>query len=72
MRWRREVARTARFVPREPPDCDSVAHVAREVERAPWDFRARVKVFTSAAKLSARVPLSVAVEAVDAQSCIAP
>jgi predicted DNA-binding transcriptional regulator YafY len=60
-----------RFVPREPPGRDIAAYVSREVERAPWDFRARVKVFTSSAALSARVPASVAVDVVDEHTCIA-
>jgi len=60
-----------RFAPRDPPGRNAVAHVTREVQRASWDFRARVKVFLPAEALSARVPASVTVEGVDASSSIA-
>ncbi len=60
-----------RFVPRELPERDAAAYVARQVGRAAWDYRARVKVFTPAAELSGRLPAAVAVRALDAGSCVA-
>ena len=45
--------------------------MARQVGRATWDYRARVKVFTSAAELSARLPASIEVEPAGEHACIA-
>ena len=59
-----------RFIPRELPERDAAAYVTRQVGRAAWDYRARVKVFASAAELSARLPAAVAVQALDAGTCI--
>jgi predicted DNA-binding transcriptional regulator YafY len=60
-----------RFAPRALPEKDVAAYVARGVQRATWDYRARVKVFAPRAQLAARLPASVVLEEVDARSCIA-
>ena len=60
-----------RFTPRELPERDVAAYVARQVGRATWDYRARIKVFSSAAELSARLPASIAIEPAGEHACIA-
>ena len=58
-----------RFVPREPPDGDFAAYVARTVGSATWAYRARVKVLASAEELVARLPFAIGVvESIDAHS----
>jgi predicted DNA-binding transcriptional regulator YafY len=60
-----------RFVPRPPPDGDVIAHVARGIDQATWQYRARVRVHAPAAELSRRLPRSVTVEPIDDSTCIA-
>ncbi|HEY8924466.1 MAG TPA: WYL domain-containing protein, partial [Polyangia bacterium] len=60
-----------RFVPRPPPEGGVAAHVARGIARAPWRFRARVRVRASALELSRRLPAAVTVERIDESTCLA-
>jgi len=58
-----------RFVPREAPDGDFAAFVARTVGSATWAYRARVKVHASAADLVKKLPFATGVvEAIDDQT----
>jgi predicted DNA-binding transcriptional regulator YafY len=60
-----------RFVPREPPDGDVTAYVARRVSAAAWRYRARVTVHAPAAVVVARInPAVGTVEAVDDATCV--
>ena len=60
-----------RFAPREPPDGDVTAYVARRVSAAAWRYRARVTVHAPAAVVVARInPAVGTVEAVDDATCI--
>lgn len=56
-----------RFTPRETPDADVVP---RGVDTALSRFRARVTVHAAAEVITARVPASVLVEAVDERTCV--
>jgi len=59
-----------RCAPREPPEGDVVAYVARTVGSATWLCRARVKVHASAAALVARLPFAIGVvEPIDGATC---
>jgi|KBSSwiStaDraftv2_1062776.scaffolds.fasta_scaffold275452_2 predicted DNA-binding transcriptional regulator YafY len=60
-----------RFVPRPPPDGGVIAHVARGIDQATWQYRARVRVHAPAPALSRRLPASVTVEPIDDSTCIA-
>ena len=60
-----------RFAPREPPDGDVTAYVARRVSAAAWRYRARVTVHAPAAVVVARInPAVGTVEAVDDATCV--
>jgi predicted DNA-binding transcriptional regulator YafY len=58
-----------RFAPREPPGGSVTEFVAHKVGTATWRYRARVTVRAPAAVVTARLPSSVQVEAVDEDSC---
>lgn len=60
----------ARFVPRPPPE-DLLTRVSRGVAQASWQFRARVKVHTSAEALARRLPWPIELEPVGPNACIA-
>ena len=60
-----------RFAPREPPDGDVTAYVARRVSAAAWRYRARVTVHAPAAVVVERInPAVGTVEAVDDATCV--
>jgi predicted DNA-binding transcriptional regulator YafY len=59
-----------RFVPRDPPDGDVASYLLRGVGAATWRYRARVRVHAPAARVAARLPPAVVVEAVDERTCI--
>ena len=61
-----------RFTPREPPDGDVAAYVARRVSTASWSYRARVTVHAPAAAVAERLSnaYGVEVEAIDEHTCI--
>jgi predicted DNA-binding transcriptional regulator YafY len=68
----RMVARTptgARFQPRVLPDDDAVDYVVGRVSKAAWKYRARVLVHAPVAEVAAKLPIAVAVEAVDEFTC---
>ncbi len=60
-----------RFGRREDPDGDLATFVERELGTAMWSYRARVRVHAPAARVAARVPPAVVVEAIDEHSCFA-
>lgn len=60
-----------RFIPRSPPDSEMIARVARGIDQATWQYRARVRVHAPAADLSRRLPASITVEHVDDSTCLA-
>lgn len=59
-----------RFTPREPPEQDLSAYVAKGVDAALSRYRARVLVHKSATDLVQWLPPAVAVEAVDDHTCL--
>lgn len=60
-----------RFVPRELPDGDAAAYVARNVSAAAWRYRSRVTVHAPAAVIADRInPAVGTVEPVDERTCI--
>jgi predicted DNA-binding transcriptional regulator YafY len=61
-----------RFTPRDLPDGDVAAYVARRVSTASWRYRARVTVHAPADALAKRIPTAygLEVEAVDERTCI--
>ncbi|HET6949769.1 MAG TPA: WYL domain-containing protein [Acidimicrobiales bacterium] len=60
-----------RFTPRRLPDDDVAALVQRGVGAATWRYRARVLIRAPAEQVARQLPLAVAVEPVDAGSCVA-
>lgn len=59
-----------RFLPRDPPDADPAAYVARGVTVRPYPHRARLTVLASAAEVSEYLAPSVAtITVVDADRC---
>ena len=63
--------RGTRFARREDPEGDLAGYVEKTLGRRYWAYRARVKVLAPAARVAARVPPAVVVEAVDDGSCFA-
>ncbi len=61
----------ARFVPRPPPEGDLLGHVTRGVAQAAWAYRATVKIHAPAAELARRLPPSIPLQPLDAQTCTA-
>jgi predicted DNA-binding transcriptional regulator YafY len=59
-----------RFTPREPPEGDVAAYVARGVGSATWRYRAKVRVHAAAAELSKRLPAAIEIEPIDEHTCI--
>jgi predicted DNA-binding transcriptional regulator YafY len=59
------------FVPRQPPDTDVAAYIARGVWSAGWRHRAVVRLQAPAEAVAARIPPGVGLlEAVDQQTCL--
>ncbi len=58
-----------RFAPRQLPDADVAGFVARSTSSAMWRYRATVTVQATYETLVARLPSSVAVEALDQKTC---
>ncbi|MCY9782297.1 WYL domain-containing protein [Nocardiopsis sp. EMB25] len=59
----------ARFRPRVIPEDDAVEYVVGRVSKAAWKYRARVLVHAPAAKIAAKIPIPVDIEAVDESTC---
>ena len=60
-----------RFTPREPPDGDFAAYVARSVSYAPQPYQARITLYASREIAAERLPPGVGeLEAVDDQTCV--
>ncbi|HEX3812860.1 MAG TPA: YafY family protein [Mycobacteriales bacterium] len=59
-----------RFTPREPPEGDVAAYVARGVGSATWRYRAKVRVHAAAAELAKRLPAAIEIEPIDEHTCI--
>ena len=60
-----------RFAPRQPPEADAAAYVARRVSSVPWRYLTEVTVKASAETVAERVPRQAgAIEAVDENTCI--
>jgi predicted DNA-binding transcriptional regulator YafY len=59
-----------RFTPRDMPAEDVTDFVRRSVGEASWQYRARVKVFASAAYVKNRMPLPIEPEVVDENTCV--
>ena len=60
----------ARFVARELPEEDVAEFVRRSVGEASWQYRARVKVFASAAYVKNRMPIPIEPDVIDESACI--
>ncbi|ADB33660.1 Helix-turn-helix type 11 domain protein [Kribbella flavida DSM 17836] len=58
-----------RFVPRELPGSDVAAYVQKNVGTSAWRYRAEVLVHASAQYVRSRMPIPVAAEVVDDQTC---
>jgi predicted DNA-binding transcriptional regulator YafY len=58
-----------RFPAREDPEGDIGLYVEKALGSAMWEYRARVRVRAPAARVSARVPPAVLVEAIDGETC---
>jgi len=59
------------FVPRNPPDGDFAAYVARSVSYAPYPYRARVTLHAPVETIAKRIPSTAGVlEAIDQNSCM--
>ena len=56
-----------RFTPREVP---AEASVVRRLDTAMWRYRVRVTVHAPAARVAQRLPAAIAVEPVDAHTCV--
>jgi predicted DNA-binding transcriptional regulator YafY len=66
-----KLATGSRFVPRQPPEGDFAAYVARSVAYAPYPHRACVTLRASMEMAAKQVPPGVGVlEAVDDQTCV--
>jgi predicted DNA-binding transcriptional regulator YafY len=48
-----------------------IAHVARGIDQATWQYRATVRVHAPARELTRRLPTSVTVEPIDDATCLA-
>ncbi|MEV4254517.1 WYL domain-containing protein [Spirillospora sp. NPDC049652] len=60
-----------RFVPRDPPDDDLAAYVARAISSAPYRFQVRLTMHAPAEVVAEHMPPTVAtVEHVDAETCV--
>lgn len=59
----------ARFRPRVIPGDDAVEYVVGRVSKATWKYRARVLVHAPAARVAAKIPVPVDIEAVDETTC---
>jgi predicted DNA-binding transcriptional regulator YafY len=60
-----------RFTPRQPPDGDFAAYVARSVSYAPYPHQALVMVQASVESVAERIPPTVGtLEAIDQQTCL--
>ncbi|NKZ00072.1 helix-turn-helix transcriptional regulator [Nocardiopsis alborubida] len=58
-----------RFRPRVIPGDDAVEYVVGRVSKAAWKYRARVLVHAPAARVAAKIPVPVDIEAVDETTC---
>ncbi len=58
-----------RFQPHVISEDDAVEYVVGRVSKAAWKYRARVLVHASAAKVAAKIPVPVDIEAVDESTC---
>jgi len=66
-----KLSTASRFTPREPPEGDFAAYVARSVSYAPHPHRARVMVHASVEMVAERVPSAAGIlEAVDDRTCV--
>ena len=60
-----------RFTPRQPPDGDFAAYVARSVSYAPYPHRALVTVHAPLESVAERIPAAVGtLEAIDQRTCL--
>jgi predicted DNA-binding transcriptional regulator YafY len=59
-----------RFPPREMPEAEVARRLAAGLATATWRYRARVTVDAPAARAAARRPAGIAVEPVDAATCV--
>ena len=69
-RMRLKVPNGPRFVPRELPEADVAEFVRRSVGEASWQYRAKVKVFASAAYVQNRMPIPIEPEVVGEAVCV--
>ncbi|MFG1819500.1 helix-turn-helix transcriptional regulator [Kribbella sp. NPDC049174] len=69
-RMRLKTPNGPRFTPRELPEEDVAEFVRRSVGEASWQYRARVKVFASAAYVQNRMPIPIEPDVVDEDTCI--
>jgi len=59
------------FAPRDPPDDDLVAYIARGVWSASWRHHARVRLYAPAEAVAQRIPPGVGLlEVVDQETCL--
>jgi predicted DNA-binding transcriptional regulator YafY len=69
-RIQHKVSAGSRFAPRDPPDGNLAAYVARSMSTAPYSFRARVVLHAPIDSIAERVsPAAGRLEAIDASSC---
>jgi predicted DNA-binding transcriptional regulator YafY len=62
---------STRFKPRQPPEGDFAAYVAKSITQVPYPFRARVTLHAPLDDIAKRVPPSAGVlEAIDHRSCM--
>jgi predicted DNA-binding transcriptional regulator YafY len=60
-----------RFAPRQAPDVDLAAYLARGVSTAPYRYQAQITLYTPAETAAERIPATVGViEAVDPHTCL--
>jgi predicted DNA-binding transcriptional regulator YafY len=60
-----------RFTPRQAPDVDLAAYLARGVSTAPYRYQAQITLYTPAETAAERIPATVGViEAVDPHTCL--
>jgi predicted DNA-binding transcriptional regulator YafY len=57
------------FARRPPPGGDLLAHVARSLQQASWDYRVTVRIHASAAQLAGRLPRAITLEPIDDHTC---
>jgi predicted DNA-binding transcriptional regulator YafY len=70
-RVRPRIPTSPRFAPRDPPDDDLVAYIARGVWSASWRHHAWVRLHAPAEAVAQRIPPGVGLlEAVDQDACL--